>query len=216
MKRLIVYDLDGTLVDTREDIAQAVNHMLGELDRPPMATPAIARYVGLGLEQLIRGCLATDDAGLIERGMRLYRAHYTVHLVDRSALYPGVRDALEHFAARRQAVLTNKPNPFSRMILEALGVAGYFVDIVGGNSHFPKKPDPEAMRDLMARVAVSPDETLLVGDSPIDVETGRRARVFTVGVAQGFAEDEALEAAGPNALVRNFQEFLALARREQW
>ncbi len=216
MKRLIIYDLDGTLVDTRQDIADAANFMLGQMGRETLFQDVICRYVGRGLHELIKGCLGVEDPKEIERGAALYRSFYSTHLLDNSRLYPGALETIQRFQSRAQAVITNKPDPYSSHILRGLGVADYFMAIIAGDSGYPKKPDPAAVVAVMERAGVSAGQALLVGDSPIDVETGRRANVLTVGIAQGFAEDEALMAATPDVLVRNFQEFLERAKRERW
>jgi 2-phosphoglycolate phosphatase len=211
-----VYDLDGTLVDTRRDIAEAANHMRGEMGLPPMPEKKICGFVGLGLAQLVVGCLETADPAKAEEGTRIYRAYYSQHLLDHTALYPGAREVLEHFRSRRQAVITNKPDPYSRQILEGLGVAGYFFEIVVGNSGYPKKPDPESLKALMGKEGAVPSETLFVGDSSIDVETGSKAGVLTVMLAQGFSEREDLERSGPDHLVEDFRELLELAKEKSW
>lgn len=217
-KRLIVYDLDGTLVDTREDISASANHLRAEMKLPPLPQDRICGFVGLGLKKLVANVLGTEDESEVEEGMRIYRAHYAEHLLDHTALYPGAREVLEHFRERVQAVITNKPNPYSREILEALGVARYFVEIVAGDSGWPKKPDPESLRAILQREQVPPEEALLVGDSPIDIETGARAGVPTVAVCHGFTARAELEQArpAPTALVADLRELLSLARRESW
>ncbi|MBI4341634.1 MAG: HAD-IA family hydrolase [Candidatus Omnitrophica bacterium] len=216
MKRLIVYDLDGTLVDTLQDITNAANHMLKRLQRPPLAAERVRRFVGRGVAQLVAECLATDDAQRITEGLAIYRAHYREHLVDHSRLYPGARELLEHFRNRAQAVITNKPNPDSRELLRRLGVADYFLDIIGGDGPYPKKPDPAALQSTMERASASADETLLIGDSPIDVETGRRAGVPTVTVSHGLADAAELAAAHPDLAVDDFGELLGLAKSRGW
>ncbi len=216
MKRLIVYDLDGTLVDTLEDITRAVNHMAQQFDAPALAADEVRRFVGHGLHQLVKSCLKTDDPRRIERGAKIYRAYYADHLVDHSRLYPGVREVLEHFKGRTQVVVTNKPNPFSRDILHALDVERYFWNVIAGDEEYPKKPDPTAVRSLMDQAGVSPNDTLLIGDSPIDVQTGRSAGVVTVGVLHGFADATDLSAAAPDALVRDFTELLRVANQQAW
>ena len=123
MKRLILYDLDGTLVDTLEDIVQSANHMLREMEAPLLSREQVRRLVGRGMQQLIGDCLKTEDPERIARGLAIYRAHYGQHLLDRSRLYPGARELLDHFQPRRQAVVTNKPDPFSTTILQALQIA---------------------------------------------------------------------------------------------
>jgi len=216
MKRLIIYDLDGTLVDTLEDITEAANHMLTQLGAEPLSAEAVRRLVGKGLEQLVANCLKTQDAGRITEGLAIYRAYYGRHLLDHSRLYPHAREVLEHFKTRHQAVITNKPDPYSRTLLAALDVAGYFHDIIAGNSAYPRKPDPAAVAAVMAATRTTPADTLLVGDSPIDVETGRSAGVFTVAVAHGLADEAELVRLGPDAIVRDFEELLRRAQEEGW
>ena len=216
MVKLVVYDLDGTLVDTRRDIAEATNHMRGEMGLPPMPEKEICGYVGLGLQSLVEGCLGTVDLVKVEEGTRVYRAYYSRHLLDHTVLYPGAREVLEHFRLCRQAVITNKPDPYSRQLLEALGVAGYFMEIVAGNSGYPKKPDPASLKALMLKGGAGPAGTLLVGDSPIDVETGLKVGVPTVALAQGFADRGELERSGPDYLIEDFEELLELAKEKSW
>ena len=216
MKRLVLYDLDGTLVDTLEDLTAAANHMLRILQAPPVSSHEVRRAVGRGVHELVRSCLKHEDPKRLAYGVDVFRAYYARHLLDHSHLYPGAQAVLEHFKGRHQAVITNKPEPFSREILERLGVAGYFVEVIGGDAGLPKKPDPAAVMALMQRHGTAPAETLLIGDSPIDVETGRNAGVLVVGVAHGLTDGPELAAARPDALVTNFQELLARAGQEGW
>ena len=216
LKRLIIYDLDGTLVDTKQDIAEAANYMLGQMGRPTLPTDTICRYVGRGLHELMKGCMGSDDPRDVERGTALFRAFYATHLLDHSRLYPHAIDLLQHFQSRAQAVITNKPDPYTHHILQGLGIADYFFSIIAGDAGYPKKPDPTSVQVLIGQATANPLATVLVGDSPIDIQAGRNAGVLTVGVAQGFAEDDELTAARPDVLVRNFQELLALARGQAW
>ena len=216
MKRLVLYDLDGTLVDTLADIAEATNHMLQTLQAPPMPADAIRQFVGRGVQELVAACLKTEEPQRIEEGVAIYRAYYAQHLLDQSRLYPGATALLDHFASRTQAVVTNKPNPFSQQILDALGVAHYFVEIVAGNSAYPRKPDPASVHALMAAAKATPHDTVLIGDSPIDIETGRNAGITTVAVLHGLTDEPELVRAKPDWLVRDFAELLAVAGRQRW
>ncbi len=213
---MILYDLDGTLADTRKDIAQAANHMRAQMQLRPLPDQAICGYVGLGLRKLVQSCLGTEEDRRTEEGMRIYRAFYAEHLLDHTVLYPGVREALEFFRPRQQAVVTNKPNPYSRQILEGLGIVGYFFEIIAGDSEYAKKPDPESLLAIMSRQGISASEAVLVGDSAIDVETGARAGVFTVGVTHGFSDEQELKAARPDCVVDSFEQLLKFAQREGW
>ena len=216
MKRLIGYDLDGTLVDTRRDIAQSVNEMRRRMGKGPLPLSRIVGFIGKGLEQMVSDCLEEKDPGRIRQGMAIYQPHYADHLLDHSRLYPRAKDLLEYFKVRQQAVLTNKPEGFSRRILEGLGVAGYFVEIAGGDSDFPRKPDPTALLSMLDRHRVKPAEALFIGDSDIDVETGRNAGVLTVAVRHGLGDARALRASAPEICVKDFRELMALAQRRGW
>lgn len=214
--KLVLYDLDGTLADTREDIACAANYMLREMGAPELTRDQVACHVGQGLHHLVSGCLGTADKKKIEAGARYYRDYYGRHMLDHTVLYPGAREVLEYFRSRRQAVITNKPNPFSRQILEALGAADFFFQILAGDSGHPHKPDPRAMQYVMQQAPASPAETVFIGDSLIDIQTGRNAGVKTVVVSHGFSAEDELQSAAPDGLFRNFSELLAHARRERW
>lgn len=215
-KRLIIYDLDGTLVDTERDIATAVNAMLAGLGAAPRPQPEIRGFVGRGLRELVAATLNTQDPGRIETAMERFAIHYQAHLLEHSRLYPGCLALLEHFRGRIQVVLTNKPDPFARQVVEGFGLTSYFAEVIPGNSDYPKKPDPAAALALMRRHGASPARTLLIGDSPIDIETGRRAGIFTVVVGHGFSDPEELRQAAPDALTADFGELLELARRAGW
>ena len=214
--RLIIYDLDGTLVDTLQDITNAANHMLQSLGLPGMAAQQVRRFVGRGIRELVRSCLNTDDAPRLDAALKTYRAFYAQHMLDHSRLYPGARDALEHFRGRQQAVVTNKPNPYSRQILEGLGVAGYFIEIIAGDGDYPKKPDPASVTALLRKAQADASASVLIGDSPVDVSTGRRAGLVTVALTHGLADEDELRQAGPDVLVNDFAQLLDVARRHEW
>ena len=215
-KRLILYDLDGTLVDTLGDLTAAVHVMLARLGAPPAPASEIRRHVGRGATELVRRCLGTEEPGRVQEGLAMLLTSYEEHLTDSSCLYPGTRELLAWFGGRRQAVITNKPDPHARRLLEALGIAGFFEDIVAGNGRYPKKPDPAAVLGLMGEAGARPAETLMIGDSPIDVDTGRRAGVSTVGVLHGFCDEAELLEAAPDVLVKGFPELRAMAITLGW
>ncbi len=216
MKKLIAYDLDGTLVDTREDIVRAANYMLSVMGREPLAADKIHSYVGHGLHDLIKSCLASSDEKEIEKGAKVYRRYYGEHMMDSTCLYPGSLEVLEHFKDRRQMVITNKPSPFSEEMLEKLGVAPYLSVILTGSSKHPPKPDPTAFLQALSSQGVRPEEALLVGDSEVDLETGRRAGVDTALIAHGFVRRDKLESHRPEWLVDTFKDFLSLAKAKAW
>lgn len=215
-KKLVIYDLDGTLADTREDIARSANFMRRQLGFPELSPETVCAYVGLGLNRLVESSLQSSDPELLERGARIYRAHYAEHLLDNTRLYPDVLEALDYFKDCAQVVITNKPEPYSSRILKALGVAGRFLDVVAGDEVYPKKPSPESTRAMLHRFSVVSGEALFIGDSPVDVQTGLAAGIEIVGVAQGFVPKEELEKAGPHYLVDHFKELLRIAKKNGW
>ena len=223
MKKLILYDLDGTLVVTRQDIINGVRYALKELNGPELTDEEIKDCVGTGLHALIRqvfrlpaGGQRPEDEKLADRGAKLYRTHYKEHMLDHSRLYPGAQDFLEYFKDREQAVITNKPDPFSAQILESLGIAKYFIAILTGDNGMPFKPDPAAIRHLMEETDATEEETLFIGDSLIDIQAARNAGVEIVTLTHGFTSEKILLEARPDYIVHDFRELFLLAREKGW
>jgi len=207
----VAFDLDGTLVDTGDDIAASLNHVLRALGRPALLLAQVTGYVGEGARRLVEQALGAGDAALVERGVALFMTRYGEHLLDASGPYPGVVALLDGLATRGVAcsVLTNKPEAMSRAILEGLGLAARFVGVVGGDSLPTRKPDPAGLHRLRALTSTPPERTLLVGDSAIDVRTARAAGAAFCGVAWGFAPD-GMRAAGPERVIDHPAELLAV------
>ncbi len=216
MKRLILYDLDGTLVNTEQDIADAVNVMLTTMHAPPLPTSQIRAFVGRGLDDLVRQTLRTEDPARIQEGIERFGAHYARHLADTSRPYPYAIELLDYFRGRPQVILTNKPGRFSHELLRALGLSGYFSAVIAGDSGYPKKPHPAGIQALLRSYEVPPQDALLIGDSLVDIRTGRNADVPTVVIGHGFTDRAELERAVPDLLVQNFQELLDLIRARGW
>jgi phosphoglycolate phosphatase len=216
MKKLILYDLDGTLADTRRDIINGVRHALKILKGPDLTDDEIKDCVGTGLHALIKQVFRTEDEKLADQGSRLYREHYKKHMLDHTKLYPGALEFLEYFKDRKQAVITNKPNPFSSQILAALGVAHFFTAILAGDNGLPFKPDPAAIRHLMEETNATAKEVIFVGDSPIDIQSARNAEVEVVTLSHGFASEATLQEAKPDHIVRDFAQLLRLAQEKGW
>jgi phosphoglycolate phosphatase len=216
MKKLILYDLDGTLVDTRRDIINGVRYALETLKGPNLTDDEIKDCVGTGLHALIKQVFRTEDEKLADQGSKLYREHYKKHMLDHTHLYEGAREFLEYFKDRKQAVITNKPNPFSSQILEALGVAHFFIAILAGDNGLPFKPDPAAIHHLMEETNTTEEEVIFVGDSPIDIQAARNAGVEVVTLSHGFANEATLREAKPDHMVRDFEELTALSKKMNW
>ena len=186
---LVVFDLDGTLVDSKVDLANAVNATRADARLPPLEHETIFSYVGDGAPALIRRAIGDHaDQPQMDRSLQFFLSYYRAHMLDHTRLYPGAREALDSLRAAgvKMAVLTNKPVRFSRDMLRGLGLGDHFVAVHGGNSFESKKPHPEGLERVMQEAGVDPERTLVVGDSAVDVETARNAGTRSCGVTYGF------------------------------
>ena len=206
--KLVIFDLDGTLIDSRLDLVHSVNAALRHIGRPELPNDVIASYVGDGAPILIQRALGGEvvDDALVRQGLQFFLSYYREHKLDHTTVYEGVKEALaavqrtSNGVPRKMAVLSNKPVNPSRAIVEALGLGPFFTQIYGGNSFATKKPDPEGARKLLEEYGVRPEEAAIVGDSHVDIEAGRNAGLWTVGVNYGFAPHTLTEAS-PDVLV---------------
>jgi phosphoglycolate phosphatase len=206
--KLVIFDLDGTLIDSRLDLVHSVNAALRHIGRPALPDDVIASYVGDGAPILIQRALGGEavDEAIVRQGLQFFLSYYREHKLDHTTVYPGIRDALttiqqaSNGVSRKLAVLSNKPVGPSRAIVEALGLGRFFTQIYGGNSFPTKKPDPEGALKLLEENGVRPEEAAIVGDSHVDVETGLNAGLWTVAVNYGFAP-HTLEQQPPDVLV---------------
>lgn len=191
--RLFIFDLDGTLIDSKLDLALSVNATRQHYGMDPLPDEEIFSYIGQGAPMLIRHSLGhTEDDSLVEEALAFFLAYYREHMLDNTLPYPGVREGLAQLAAegnRILTVLTNKPERFSRDILKGLDLADYFRLIYGGNSFERKKPDPTGVEVIVRETGAEKERTLLVGDSEIDVLTARNAGVRVCGVTYGLGSD---------------------------
>jgi phosphoglycolate phosphatase len=206
--RLVVFDLDGTLVDASGDLAGALNATLAQLfpGTSALSLPAVRSFIGEGARVLVARSLAAAGVSRPpEEVLPVFLEHYRQRLLDTTCLYPGVADALERLRPRPMAVLTNKPGDMSRAILQGLGVLDRFFRVYGGGDLKTRKPDPEGLLRLLDECGARPQEAVMIGDSAIDVRTGRAAGVATVGVTYGF-DGQSFQRDPPDLLVHDPRE----------
>jgi phosphoglycolate phosphatase len=211
--KLLVFDLDGTLVDSKVDLANSINAMLRHLGHPELPLETIGTYIGDGAPMLVRRALGDpDDENYVQQALQYFLAYYRQHKLDHTYVYPGMIETLRALHAgnsRKMAVLTNKPVNPSRLIVEGLGMSGFFVQVYGGNSFHTKKPDPHGAHVLLQETGTQPDEAVIIGDSSNDILTGRNAGMWTVGLTYGFAP-HTLESPEPDVLLDRPEELADL------
>jgi len=212
LPKLVLFDLDGTLVDSAPDIAAALNAALAELGQPVQPLPVVKSYVGDGAAKLVERAAApspeVDQQLLLERFKAQYAAHVCVH----TRVYPGILETLEVFASRRTplAVITNKPGDLARPLVRALALERYFADVVGDGDGFPRKPSPEIALHICARHGVAPGDAVLAGDGLPDVRLARAAGCRVAAVTWGYTPRETLAAEKPDWLISDPRALLAL------
>jgi phosphoglycolate phosphatase len=210
---LLIFDLDGTLVNTLEDITASVNFTLAQLGKSPLETNTVRRYVGDGIDKLITRSLG----GLPERlneAVIIYREHHRRNLVNGSKLYPSVKETLEYYKELPMAVITNKNMEFCLPLLDQLGIGHYFKMVIGADYGLALKPAPDAVLKILEEYKVPKERAVLVGDGTTDIEAGKAAGVITCAVTYGFRPEEELSGIKPDFMIREFSElkkhFIAL------
>ena len=209
--RLFIFDLDGTLVDTLEDITHSVNFTLGKLGRPLLHLDTVRQFVGDGTSVLLSRALDGHD-DLLEQALGIYRVHQSRNLVVRSRLYLGVRETLEHFRSVPMVVVTNKAKEFSEPLLVELGIRPYFGMVIGADAGLPLKPAPDAFLKVLRDLAIPKERAVVVGDGTTDMLAGRSAGITTCAVTYGFRTEEELRRAGPDHVITTFAQLRTLFR----
>jgi phosphoglycolate phosphatase len=210
VRSVLIFDLDGTLVDSKKDLTASVNHIREQFGLPILTEDEIARFIGNGALMLIRRALgqkATEEN--VQAGLQMFLSYYRAHMLDCTTLYPGVRETLDRLTDCRLAVLTNKPVHFSCAMLDGLGIYKLFAAVYGGNSFEQKKPDPVGIYQILSDTNGRREKTWMIGDSAVDVLTGRNAGVSTCGVTYGYAT-ETFRETPPDYLIDNFSDLEAL------
>jgi phosphoglycolate phosphatase len=217
---LFIFDLDGTLIDSKADIAFGMNLALARMNMQPLPIARVAEFIGDGMQILVERALceisgSEPDPLQVQNCMDLFKEEYGQHLLDQTRLYPHVLEVLDRLSWAKLAVVSNKPEGFSRQILEGLKIASRFGAIIGGDTTGTRKPDPAGIVKAMELCRAVPSESLMVGDSPVDIAAGKAAGTFTCGVAGGFRPRNQLESAGCDLLVNNLLDLAKIIATEE-
>ena len=207
---LFIFDLDGTLIDSKLDLAHAVNATRAHMGEPPLEHELVYSYVGSGAPVLIRRAFPGASEEQITAALQYFLDYYRDHMLDYTVLYPGVRETLEKLdnGARRLAVLTNKPVRISAAILDGLNIGQHFFRVYGGNSFEQKKPNPVGIETLLRETGARKEHTVMVGDSAVDIRTARNAGISCCGVTYGF-QPESLSEDPPDFLIERMDQIFA-------
>jgi phosphoglycolate phosphatase len=191
----VLFDLDGTLVDSLQDLTDAVNHMLAGFGRKHLNPSEAQQLVGKGARNLVQRALETNSSEDIESGLAAFTEFNTKHIADKSRLYPGALELLQKLAADglRMAVISNKNEALSRLILNILEVDGYFDIITGGDTFSEMKPSPLPLVNVLKTLNCSPGKVVMVGDSINDIQAGNQANITTIGCSWGYGNSEELQ-----------------------
>jgi phosphoglycolate phosphatase len=209
----MLFDLDGTLIDTLGDLTSSINLMLNDLGRPPLSKETVGGIIGYGIPTTVRRCLTVTHAEqqppgeeLHAEAVRLIHMHYADEMLRTTALYPNVVETLEHFKGKRKAVVTSKEARFTHLMLDHFHIARHFDAIVGGDTVPARKPDPLPVIEAIKRLGGDPVDAVMIGDSEHDVNAGRRAGARTCAVAFGYRTAEQLALTSPDVIIASFEE----------
>lgn len=202
----IFFDVDGTLVDARRDIANAMNHALKTLGLRTLPDAEIISHVGTGVKSLIASCIASDDPKLIDEGTRLYGEYYLSHASDEARLYPNAVEILEYLKPKRKFILTNRYTAFTEPVLKGLGIRGYFEEIIAGDDESCVKPSACMLDRVVPRLRIDKSRSLIVGDMDVDVMMGKNSGVRTCWVTHGLGKIEEIRDLRPDYIIEDLIE----------
>jgi phosphoglycolate phosphatase len=208
---LLIFDLDGTLADTKDDIATSVNLTLDELGLPEKSPAEIYTFVGSGVRKLIQQAVGEEEGERFREAMRVFRRHYMAHLLDTTKLYPGMDDVLDHYRSKKKAVVTNKPQLYTDPIASGLKMMKRFDLILGGDNGLPLKPDPAMILTVLEKLSADPKRTVMIGDGLHDIHASRAAGIAVCAVGYGLGDPEELRRAGPDFFCETVEDLKRLA-----
>lgn len=203
---VIFFDVDGTLVDSRVDIANAVNYTLRKLGAAERPDEEIISYVGTGMKDLVRKSLGDENAHLEDKCLDILSRYYVKHSTDRSTLYPHVKETLEYFKGKRKYVVTNRYEAFADVTLKGLGIRKYFELIIGGDDENCLKPSACVLDNALTDLKIDKKKTLIVGDMAIDINTGKNSGIKTCWVTYGLGKRKDVAPLEPDFIIDDMLE----------
>ena len=206
---LLIFDLDGTLIESKWDIAYSVNYTLAALGLPERPLEEIFGFVGDGVKRLLRLAVGEGNQARFEEALKVFRGYYLEHCLDRTTFYPGIEPMLEHFSAKTKAIATNKSIEYTRVILNGLGPQ-HFTYMVGGDNGFGLKPEPGMLLHIIEQLGASKDRTVLVGDSTNDINGGHNAGIRVCAVGYGMGNREKMAACQPDWFIERPEQLTEL------
>lgn len=206
---LLIFDLDGTLIESKWDIAHSVNFTLVELGLPERPIDEIFGFVGDGVKRLLRLAVGEGNQARFEEALKIFRGHYLEHCLDRTTFYPGIEPMLQHFAYKTKAIATNKSIEYTRVILKGLGPQ-HFGYMVGGDNGFGLKPEPGMLLHVIEVMGASKERTVLIGDSTNDINGGHNAGIRVCAVGYGMGNREKMAACQPDWFIEHPEELTEL------
>ncbi|MDD5428168.1 MAG: HAD-IA family hydrolase [Candidatus Omnitrophica bacterium] len=197
----IFFDIDGTLIDARSDIVNAMNYALAQLGLAQKSFDEIVSYVGTGVSDLVAKSIGIDDSALIEKGVDLYSGYYMKHPADSAKLYPHAGEVLDYFKNKKKFILTNRYSKFADAVLRSLGIREYFDDIVGGDDEGCIKPSACVLDPVIAKFKIEKSKSIIVGDMAIDIMTGNNSGIKTCWIRHGLGKPEEVEPLRPDFII---------------
>lgn len=213
--KAVFFDLDGTLVDSLEDLKDAVNHMLSTLGVRQLDSDGVRRLIGKGARNLVQRALETDSAQLVEQGLQLFTTYNAAHIADKSSLYPETVELLENlkYHGVKMAVISNKNEALCRLIIKTLQIEEYFEIICGGDSFPEMKPSPLPLLEVISRLGLLASDAIMIGDSINDIQAGKLAGILTIGCRWGYGDDAELVDA--DYRIDSWQEAVSIMERRK-
>jgi phosphoglycolate phosphatase len=198
---LLIFDLDGTLIDTVEDLARAVNFSLRSLGFAEHRLTTLATYIGDGVRKLLQRAFASEDEQLIDSALEYFQYYYRDHICDYSQVYAGIDSLLDYCQQKKLAVLTNKTQEFAEELLKRTGLRNRFTIVIGGGAGYAYKPDPAALNAIIHSINGKLSQAMIIGDSPNDINTGKNAGIKTCAVSYGYTERDVLQKCRPDIII---------------